>query len=195
MICFKCDTHFCYLCGAYLEKENPYEHFNNKFHGCYMRLWELEGGEEGAIVHAFNNDFDDPQEDHHFVAVARDRRFNHIPVNGADDDLMIDAPQMGDTDSEDEDEEDRLVARAAEAAPIPPHAPAPPRVNGGMAVNARAVADNARPGRVRVRGADRGAGDGDGAGLRRFLAMVRDDVEDEWDSDEMSGDEMGELEG
>ena len=41
MICFKCDTHFCYLCGAYLERDNPYQHYNSKEKGCFMRLWEL----------------------------------------------------------------------------------------------------------------------------------------------------------
>ena len=32
-----------------------------------------------------------------------------------------------------------------------------------------------------------------GPGLRRFLEMVRNDIEDEWDSDEVSGDEIAEL--
>lgn len=45
MICFRCNTHFCYLCSAWLEPSNPYEHFNNAKTGCYMRLWELEGGD------------------------------------------------------------------------------------------------------------------------------------------------------
>jgi len=49
MICFKCDTHFCYLCSAWLEPKNPYQHFNMEKTGCYMRLWELEGG-DGADV-------------------------------------------------------------------------------------------------------------------------------------------------
>ena len=53
MICFKCDTHFCYLCGAYLDKGNPYQHYNTKKSGCYMRLWELEAGDDGEIGHAF----------------------------------------------------------------------------------------------------------------------------------------------
>lgn len=53
MICFKCDTHFCYLCGAYLDKGNPYEHYNTRKSGCYMRLWELEGGDDGEIGQAF----------------------------------------------------------------------------------------------------------------------------------------------
>ncbi|KAI1438881.1 RWD-domain-containing protein [Xylaria sp. CBS 124048] len=49
MQCFKCETHFCYLCSAWLDPSNPYRHFNTapsgEKTGCYMRLWELEGGD------------------------------------------------------------------------------------------------------------------------------------------------------
>ncbi|KAI1004215.1 hypothetical protein K3495_g3997 [Podosphaera aphanis] len=45
MICFKCHTHFCYLCSAWLAPTNPYKHYNEITTGCYMRLWELEGGD------------------------------------------------------------------------------------------------------------------------------------------------------
>ena len=64
MICFKCNTHFCYLCGAYLDKGNPYQHYNTEKSGCYMRLWELEGGDDGEIGQGFGGaglamDFED----------------------------------------------------------------------------------------------------------------------------------------
>jgi len=49
MICFKCKSHFCYLCSSYLMPDNPYRHFNELKSTCYMRLWELEGG-DGADV-------------------------------------------------------------------------------------------------------------------------------------------------
>ena len=58
MICFKCDTHFCYLCGAYLDKGNPYQHYNTVKSSCYMRLWELEGGDDGEIGHGFGGGVD-----------------------------------------------------------------------------------------------------------------------------------------
>ena len=45
MICFKCKTHFCYLCSAFLMPDNPYKHFNDMKSTCYMRLWELEEGD------------------------------------------------------------------------------------------------------------------------------------------------------
>ncbi|KAM0475322.1 hypothetical protein ACHAPX_007076 [Trichoderma viride] len=49
MICSRCDTHFCYLCSSWLDPANPYRHYNQQDNGkvtsCYMRLWELEGGD------------------------------------------------------------------------------------------------------------------------------------------------------
>lgn len=49
MICPRCDTHFCYLCSAWLDPGNPYRHYNQQSDGrvtsCYMRLWELEAGD------------------------------------------------------------------------------------------------------------------------------------------------------
>jgi len=49
MICYRCQTHFCYLCSAWLDPGNPYQHFNEapggRVTGCYMRLWELENGD------------------------------------------------------------------------------------------------------------------------------------------------------
>ncbi|KAF3770863.1 RWD-domain-containing protein, partial [Cryphonectria parasitica EP155] len=56
MTCFKCQTHFCYLCSAWLNPSNPYQHYNRLPNGgvtsCYMRLWELEEGDEDG-----GNDF------------------------------------------------------------------------------------------------------------------------------------------
>ncbi|KAI1746257.1 RWD domain-containing protein [Xylaria scruposa] len=53
MRCFRCHTHFCYLCSAWLDPSNPYKHFNTQptdgSVSCYMRLWELEDGDgDGA---------------------------------------------------------------------------------------------------------------------------------------------------
>ncbi|KAI1814536.1 RWD-domain-containing protein [Poronia punctata] len=49
MQCYRCKTHFCYLCSAWLDPSNPYKHFNTvpsgQANSCYMRLWELEGGD------------------------------------------------------------------------------------------------------------------------------------------------------
>lgn len=47
MRCFQCGTHFCYLCGAFLLAGDPYRHFNVRESECFMKLWELEEGDEG----------------------------------------------------------------------------------------------------------------------------------------------------
>ncbi|KAK5627084.1 hypothetical protein RRF57_002799 [Xylaria bambusicola] len=53
MQCFRCRTHFCYLCSAWLDPSNPYKHFNtppsDSQSSCYMRLWELEGGDGNDV--------------------------------------------------------------------------------------------------------------------------------------------------
>lgn len=56
MICFRCNTHFCYLCSAWLDPQNPYSHFNRLgANECYQRLWDLQGGhgENGDWVEGF----------------------------------------------------------------------------------------------------------------------------------------------
>jgi E3 ubiquitin-protein ligase RNF14 len=45
MICSRCNTHFCYLCSAWLQPENPYQHYNLETTSCFNRLWELEAGD------------------------------------------------------------------------------------------------------------------------------------------------------
>ncbi|KAL8421941.1 hypothetical protein RB596_002626 [Gaeumannomyces avenae] len=51
MICGRqgCETHFCYLCSAWLDPTNPYSHYNQqpggRITGCFGRLWELEEGD------------------------------------------------------------------------------------------------------------------------------------------------------
>jgi E3 ubiquitin-protein ligase RNF14 len=84
MICFTCKSHFCYLCSAWLEPSNPYTHYNNGATGCYMRLWEREGGDgddvnigfAGAapdMVEIAPEDFRDPDEREPHVAEAVDQ--------------------------------------------------------------------------------------------------------------------------
>ncbi|OLN81387.1 E3 ubiquitin-protein ligase itt1 [Colletotrichum chlorophyti] len=57
MICFRCASHFCYLCSSWLDPSNPYAHFNEQPNGkvtsCYMRLWELEGGDGDNVDYGF----------------------------------------------------------------------------------------------------------------------------------------------
>jgi E3 ubiquitin-protein ligase RNF14 len=53
MTCFLCRTHYCYLCGSWLDPSNPYRHFNEIRKPCYGRLWDLEAGDEGGGVVVF----------------------------------------------------------------------------------------------------------------------------------------------
>lgn len=55
MICFKCKTHFCFLCSSWLFAGNPYGHYNTRDSKCYMRLWE---GEEGVGVPPERDEWD-----------------------------------------------------------------------------------------------------------------------------------------
>lgn len=75
MICFRCNTHFCYLCSAWLDSSNPYRHFgeapDGRRTGCFNRLWELQDGDEGGgggQIFAFHGgaaiDINDMQHDH-----------------------------------------------------------------------------------------------------------------------------------
>ncbi|ORY03007.1 RWD-domain-containing protein [Basidiobolus meristosporus CBS 931.73] len=40
MKCVVCSSHFCYLCGSIIDKDNPYKHFNAQNSGCHMLLFE-----------------------------------------------------------------------------------------------------------------------------------------------------------
>ncbi|KAA8643299.1 hypothetical protein EYZ11_002347 [Aspergillus tanneri] len=189
MKCFKCNTHFCYLCSSWLAEDNPYFHFNDVNSGCFNRLWDMEGGDginpEGAeALHRFPNelaDFDDTDEE--------------------------DQPGWGFPDGND-------IRRGGRP---PPPAPAPPRVNqgaggprqraggadangldaAGMAAAAEIQAQAQAMAEVRARaGAERPRQQAHengqvppeqvrNLGLQRFLELVQNDREDEWDSDEL----------
>lgn len=48
MTCAQCSTHFCYLCGAWLNPDHPYAHFDNpKQKQCFQRLMD---GAEGDMA-------------------------------------------------------------------------------------------------------------------------------------------------
>jgi len=53
MQCQRCETHFCYLCSAWLDPQNPYQHYNTEKTSCYQRLWELEGGDGDDVGLAY----------------------------------------------------------------------------------------------------------------------------------------------
>lgn len=198
MKCFKCDTHFCYLCSSWLAEDNPYKHFNDLNSKCFNRLWDLEGGDgidpEGAeALHQIPDDL--------------------LEFEDTEDDSDDDNPAWEFGEESDDDDFDRRRRP-------PPPAPAPPRVippidggnpNRGRNANgldaagraaaaerqaqARAMAQvRDRPGaregapRPPQRAAQNGAQPQQGQerrGLQRFLDLVQNDQEDEWDSDEL----------
>jgi E3 ubiquitin-protein ligase RNF14 len=207
MRCFQCDTHFCYLCSAWLSPDNPYSHFNQTSSTCYNRLWDLEGGDgldpEGAeALHRIPEAllvFDD--EDH----------------NGAPQEVDLDDVTDGDWSSSDEDEdrpawdfdfsddEQDRHPRPPPPAPVPPRVPDAARGPGanhpGPDAAARAAMEREEQARamaeIRNRNRNRPARRAEQPrhgvpldprgmiGLQRFLELVQNDREDEWDSDEL----------
>ncbi|KAI1330156.1 RWD-domain-containing protein, partial [Xylariaceae sp. FL0255] len=81
MQCFRCQTHFCYLCSAWLDPGNPYRHYNiqssGKVNACYMRLWELEGGDGDDVGAAYEGG--DALRD---VGMAAGRYGEHLEIAG-----------------------------------------------------------------------------------------------------------------
>lgn len=204
MICFKCRTHFCYLCSSYLMEGNPYQHFNDTKSACYMRLWELEGGDGGEDVGI------------HFAGGAMD---DWDVTDSSDGEDSADGVEDGDfSDSDPDDSDDARAPHPRNVRGAPPPAPNPPRQAPGQARNrargdARAPQNQAvvvefvedRPARrpaaavapavVLPPAAAAAPGQGNyGAqqpapvramGLERFLELAQQDREEEWDSDEL----------
>ncbi|KAJ5882458.1 Zinc finger C6HC-type [Penicillium soppii] len=198
MRCFQCDTHFCYLCSAWLSADNPYTHFNNPAGQCFNRLWDLEGGDginpDGAealhrIPDALLHFDDEPP------AII-------IPAEDSDDDNL----------AFEFDNEREIHHGPPPPAPAPPHAFRPDHAAARAAAaerraQARAMNEvrrrddqphgehpNQRQGEPRrpVRRVPLGDGEiadfglgGRWNGLDRFVQLALEDREDEWDSDEL----------
>ena len=172
-------------------EDNPYRHFNDINSGCYNRLWDLEGGDGinpvGAqALHELPPELIDFVDDH-----------------SSDDE---DHPVWEFDDSDDDFDRRRRP---------PPPAPFPPRAaggagNGNQGRNAQALdaavraAEAERQAQARAMAEMRGRPEVGpppqqqqqppaprhdiGRGLQRFLELVRNDREDEWDSDELEDD-------
>ncbi|ODQ83003.1 hypothetical protein BABINDRAFT_159481 [Babjeviella inositovora NRRL Y-12698] len=50
MTCHLCKTPFCYLCGEFLDRARPYDHFNDPVSECYRRLFEGMLGTEEELM-------------------------------------------------------------------------------------------------------------------------------------------------
>ncbi|KAH9901886.1 RWD domain-containing protein [Xylariomycetidae sp. FL2044] len=107
MRCFRCQTHFCYLCSAWLDPSNPYQHFNvqpsGKVNSCYMRLWELEGGDGAGVGIAYEGNANVAAERYggnygeHLEILDRPREVPAAAaaagaINGNHDDMNIEPP-------------------------------------------------------------------------------------------------------
>ncbi|KAL8708154.1 MAG: hypothetical protein Q9220_006915 [cf. Caloplaca sp. 1 TL-2023] len=199
MICFKCSTHFCYLCTSWLDASNPYQHFNNPQKPCFLRLWELEAGDGDDVDRGFAggrieengvapNGFWQEREDPNPIADLDD-------VDSDED--LIEPPHMPFVPPP-EPLPRRIRNRRARHLAVPPPAP---RIQA-------AIARRAGGAPLQEQGHDPGIGRAQEAeaqihqpeivraplrrppavGMQRFLELVRNDEEDEWDSDEL-GDE------
>ncbi|KAI9880390.1 MAG: translation termination inhibitor protein itt1 [Pleopsidium flavum] len=169
MICFKCNTHFCYLCSAWLDTNNPYKHFNDVKSSCFMRLWELEGGDGGEDVGL---------------------GFGGGPQDGGQvHDVFLPWDEDEHTDTESDEE---LPLPLVLPAPAPPAGRLQPQRGNADPRRMNAEARNRRR-RPAVLGGDGGRAAGERGpprqGLQRFLQLVENDEEDGWDSDELDDDD------
>lgn len=201
MRCFQCDTHFCYLCSAWLSADNPYKHFNDPSGQCFNRLWDLEGGDglnpDGAealhrIPEALLNFDDEPpavmipedsDDEHPAFEFDNDQDMLHLPPPPAPIPPPVHARRP-----------DHAAARAA-AAERRAQARAMNEVRRRDADQAHEAQhqqrqDPRRPVRrvpVRAEGLEGEERQdwGRWPGLERFVQLAADDREDEWDSDEL----------
>lgn len=209
MHCFQCRTHFCYLCGAWLDGANPYEHFNTPGRDCYQRLWELEEGDEGQApgdgrgfggARAWEALAIDVQRAEFEVAEAEppQQAVEAIPValNQLEEALNR-ILQLG--------EEDRLHEQQAPAPPVRGRGHAGRVRNGRMgradmgvvhAAGRRGPGQAGRGQAVRAHERQRArpppvadAAARQDEELRRFIELAERDEEDGWNSDELIGDD------
>lgn len=210
MQCYQCNTHFCYLCSSWLDRENPYAHFNKGGTECYQRLWELEEGDEGQA----------PEDGRGYVGA---RRYEQMAIDAAREAEAAEAAER----AAQADPAQGLVEEVAAlaVAPEPPVVVAWARdeaVNWAPAERAevpRAPAQEAQPRRRRrnpfaqppaagdrnaqaVRNHERGGRPAPGRRaarteeerqqqeLQRFLEMAIRDEEEGWNSDELDEDDF-----
>ena len=155
MICYKCDSHFCYLCSSWLIPDNPYVHFNTEGTPCYQKLFELERGDG--------------------LHVVRGPELLLPPI------AEIRAPPAPIAVVEAHNEDGAIVPPPAPLAPVIPHAAVVVENLNGVRINARIQQGLVRANRIQPAQLRRAPVQG----LQRFLQMVEDDEEDEWDSDEL----------
>jgi E3 ubiquitin-protein ligase RNF14 len=126
MICFKCNTHFCYLCSAWLEPGNPYKHYNEEKTGCYMRLWELEGGDGDDVGIGYAGGVREREVE---IPPEIEEPGEEVAVDQVQDQVLHDIPEIVEPPEEPEQELQRegpLVLRINQLPPAPAPGPAVP---------------------------------------------------------------------
>ncbi|KAL3422694.1 RWD domain-containing protein [Phlyctema vagabunda] len=192
MVCFRCNTHFCYLCSAWLDPGNPYRHYNTETTGCFQRLWELEAGDGDDVGIGY-------------AGGARDHLQEQEPVMEIEEPFEIEEPddeEFFQLPAHDEDRppvqrEGPLVFRINVPPPPPPAAPMAPalvephngrgRGRGRRAgQQARAAARNRNDQGVVPPAQAANQDDMQRAWVQRFVELAMNDEEDllDWDSDE-----------
>ncbi|KAF4632723.1 hypothetical protein G7Y89_g5408 [Cudoniella acicularis] len=201
MICFKCHSHFCYLCSAWLSPSNPYQHYNTEKTSCFMRLWELEGGDgdDVGIGFAGGNRMPDPEDiepDNQILEVEEPDDQEPVPPP-VPEVVVIEPPAPP---QEALQREGPLVLRINQLPPRPapaPVVPDPPRggrnqrqpPNARGAVGRQGGRGNGRPRRVpRPQGPVEpdplGQEAAQQAWVQMFVQMALNDEEDQLDSDD-----------
>jgi len=115
MTCFTCMTHFCYLCGAWLDRADPYAHFSDQKAECYGRLFDLVDGDDAGGNARF----------------AGARGYEALALQAARDIIAADAaaePAPAPEPEAPPNDAPPPVAAAAAAAPAPAAPPRAPRL-------------------------------------------------------------------
>ena len=203
MRCFQCSAHFCYLCGSWLDANNPYQHFNKQGSPCFQRLWELEEGDEGqAAAFAGARAWEQMaaevarEADEAEAEAAREAQVEEEEVQ------QVFLPQeivvaMGEIHLDEPPAPEQNVAAARPPGGRRrrnPNPARPPAVGVAQAVR-RHERQNVGGGHARMarRRPDEAVLQNEEerqqAELQRFLEMAQRDEEDGWDSDELDGDD------
>ena len=189
MRCFQCGSHFCYLCGAWLDADNPYQHFNKQGTECFMKLWELEEGDEGDGEGRFEGarrweaearaiaEQADREEAEQLQREEDARMARELAADERLDAFDAPAPAMV-------LEEVREPIRAR-GAPRGAAAAAGANRRGGAAPRAQQQRQQPEPQPQQPQQVDAAAA----AAFRRFVELAVRDEEDGWDSDELEGDD------
>lgn len=212
MICFKCRSHFCYLCSAWLSPSNPYQHYNEEKTWCYMRLWELEEGDGDDVIPGGPRpvEIPDEEEEEHELEppVEVDNEVAAAPAVPAPEDAVEAPPQVHRNQLEREGPLVLRINQVPQAAPVAP-AVADPRANNQRNGGPQRPAEvrrqpgipngGRRAGRPHRRQRDRedlerqrAAANQEAAQqawVQMFVRMALNDEEDQLDSDDENEDE------